>query len=93
LVTGHDWLRSFCGQRLKPYESCYILLCYYGLRDNHCPQCAAILDNRAKFSLGPNEELKSIIDKVAKLFALSESSNEHEAAVALDRAIERVFGA
>jgi hypothetical protein len=86
LVTGRDWLRSFCGIRLARYESRYALLYRYGSDPTHCRECTAVLDQRARFPQTPNEELKPILERVAKLFALTESPNENEAAAALARA-------
>ena len=88
LVTGRDWLRSFCGLKLKRHEQCYEQIHRYGSDPSHCSRCAAILDQRAKFPTRPNEELKPVLDRIAKLFALSESPNENEAAAALARANE-----
>jgi hypothetical protein len=86
LITGRDWLRSFCGIRLTRYQTCYEFLYLYGSDPQHCRECAAILDERAKFPKSPNEELKPILERIAKLFALTESPNENEAAAALARA-------
>ena len=86
LVTGHDWLRSFCGLRLTRHDLRYTLMHRYGGDPHDCPRCAAILDQRAKFPEQPNEELKPVFERISKLFALSESPNENEAAVALARA-------
>jgi hypothetical protein len=47
---------------------------------------AAVLDQRARFPESPHEELKPILEQIAKLFALTESPNENEAAAALARA-------
>jgi hypothetical protein len=62
LVTGRDWLRSFCGIRLARYESRYVLLYHYGSEPSHCRECAAVLDQRAKFPESANEELKPILE-------------------------------
>jgi Protein of unknown function (DUF2786) len=86
LVTGRDWLRSFCGLRLTHQEARYALLYRYGSDPKHCRECAAIVDQRAQFPQSPNEELKPILERIAKLFALTESPNENEAAAALARA-------
>jgi hypothetical protein len=60
----------------------------YASRTNRCPQCADILARGAKFPEQTTEEQKAVIDRVKKLFALSESPNENEAAAALARANE-----
>jgi hypothetical protein len=86
LVTGRDWLRSFCGIRLTRHEYRLISLYRYGSDPQHCRECTAILDERARFPESPNEELKPILERITKLFALSESPNENEAAAALARA-------
>jgi hypothetical protein len=86
LVTGHDWLRSFCGLQLRPHETRYWPVHSYGSEPNHCSRCAAILDQRPRFPQSSNEELKPVLERIAKLFALSESPNENEAAAALARA-------
>ena len=88
LVTGRDWLRSFCGLRLSHHDLRYTLIHRYGSDPNHCSRCAAILDQRARFPKSSSEELKPVLERIGKLFALSESSNENEAAAALTRANE-----
>jgi hypothetical protein len=92
LVTGNDRFRSFCGIRLGRYEARYMLLCSYGSEANHCRRCAAVLDERARFPECADEELKPILERIGKLFALGESPNENEAAAALalaDRLLEK----
>jgi hypothetical protein len=88
LVTGRDWLRAFCSLRLKRHELCYMARYRYGADPSHCLRCAAILDRCARFPEKPNEELKPVLERIAKLLALSESPNENEAAMALERANE-----
>jgi hypothetical protein len=44
LVTGRDWLRSFCGLRLTRYELRYTRLYRYGSDAKDCRQCAAVLE-------------------------------------------------
>jgi Protein of unknown function (DUF2786) len=86
LVTGRDRWRSFCGLRLSRYEERYGLAHWFGAKSADCRECAAVLDKRARFPETVNEELRPVLDRIAKLFALGESSNENEAAAALDRA-------
>jgi hypothetical protein len=87
LVTPRDKLRSFCGIRLtRPEYHLFDSLHGYGSDPQHCRECAAILDRRARFPESPNEELKPILEKIGKLFALTASPNENEAAVALAKA-------
>jgi hypothetical protein len=86
LVTGGDWLRSICGIRLVRHQIRYIKIYRFGSDSNHCRQCAAMLDQRARFPQNPNEELKPILERIAKLFALAESPNPNEAAAAMARA-------
>jgi hypothetical protein len=88
IATGRDWLRAFCGMPLKRYQPRWCLLYRFGSESNHCRECAAVLDRRAKFPAEPNEELKPVLERIGKLFALSESPNENEAAAALARANE-----
>ena len=86
LVTGRDRWRSFCGLHLSRYEERYGLAHRFGANSADCHECAAVLDKRARFPETINEELRPVLDRIAKLFALGESSNENEAAAALDRA-------
>jgi hypothetical protein len=86
LVTGRDRLRSVCGIRLTRHKYCLWDLHAYGSDPRHCQECAAILDRRARFPDSPNEELKPVLERIAKLFALTESPNENEAAAALAKA-------
>ena len=86
LVTGRDRLRAFCGLRLSRHDQRYTLIHRYGCDANHCNRCAAILDQRARFPESASEELKPVLERIGKLFALSESPNENEAAAALARA-------
>jgi hypothetical protein len=66
----------------------YTLIHRYGSDPNDCSRCAAILDQRARFPKNTDEEMKPILERIGKLFALSESPNENEAAAALARANE-----
>jgi hypothetical protein len=83
LVMGSDWLRSVCGLQLIRHDTRYEPVHSYGSKPNHCSQCAAIFDRRARFPQSSNEELKPVLERIAKLFALGESPNENEAAAAL----------
>jgi hypothetical protein len=64
LVSGVDWLRSFCGIHLALYTPGYTFLHRYGAGPHDCRQCAAIVDQRVRFPESSNEELRPVLDRI-----------------------------
>jgi hypothetical protein len=88
LMTRADPQRAFCGwremHRVPESKRLYTVVSKFSSMQDHCRDCAIILSRRARFPQFGDDELKPLLERIRKLYALaSNNPNENEAAAAM----------